>query len=97
MTNKVTNMTKSQLVDNVAEDGFTKADAARAVDSVLNRIMEGVKIYNKVTLVGFGTFSAKERPARVGRNPRDGSPVDIAASVVPTFKAGSKFKDAVNE
>ncbi len=91
-------MTKSQLVDFIAEKAeFTKADAARALDAVLEGITEGLKTDKKVTLVGFGTFTAKDRPARVGRNPRDGSPVEIAACVVPSFKAGNKLKDAVNE
>ena len=49
-----------------------------------------------MTLVGFGTFSAKEREAHTGRNPQTGAPVEIAARIVPSFKAGNKLKDALN-
>ena len=78
-------MTKAELVDFIAEQAdLTKADANRALEA------------GKVTLVGFGTFTAKEREAREGRNPQTGEPVHIAARVVPGFKAGNKLKDALN-
>ena len=90
-------MTKAELVDFVAETAsLTKADAARALDAVLKGVTKGLKKEGKVTLVGFGTFSAKKRAARVGRNPQTGAQVKIAARVVPGFKAGSKLKDALN-
>ncbi len=90
-------MNKTQLIDRIAEEcEFTKADASRAVEAFQKVITEGLKEFGKITLIGFGTLSAKERPARVGRNPRDGSPVNIPASVTVGFKAGNKLKDALN-
>ena len=90
-------MTKACLVDYVAENAhLTKADAARALDAVLAGVTKGLKKEGKVTLVGFGTFSAKKRAARTGRNPQTGAAVKIAARVVPGFKAGNKLKDALN-
>ena len=90
-------MTKAELVEFVAEKAdLTKADAARAVDAVVAGVTSGLKKEGKVTLVGFGTFSAKKRAARTGRNPQTGEEVKIAARVVPGFKAGQKLKDALN-
>jgi DNA-binding protein HU-beta len=90
-------MTKANLVDFIAENAdLTKADAARALDAVLAGVTKGLKKEGKVTLVGFGTFTAKKRAARTGRNPQTGAEVKIAARVVPGFKAGSKLKDALN-
>ena len=90
-------MTKAELVEFVAEKAdLTKADAARAVDAVVAGVTKGLKSEGKVTLVGFGTFSAKKRAARTGRNPQTGEEVKIAARVVPGFKAGQKLKDALN-
>ncbi len=90
-------MTKAQLVAFIAEAaGLTKVDATKALDATLEGIQKGLKKDKKVTLVGFGTFEAKKRPARDGRNPRTNETVKIPARVVPTFKAGSKLKDALN-
>ena len=90
-------MTKAELVEFVAEKAdLTKAAAARAVDAVVAGVTKGLKKEGKVTLVGFGTFSAKKRAARTGRNPQTGAEVRIAARVVPGFKAGQKLKDALN-
>ena len=90
-------MTKAELVEFVAEQAdLTKADAARALDAVVAGVTKGLKKEGKVTLVGFGTFTAKKRAARTGRNPQTGAEVKIAARVVPGFKAGSKLKDALN-
>ena len=90
-------MTKAELVEFVAESAdLTKADAARALDAVVAGVTKGLKKEGKVTLVGFGTFTAKKRAARTGRNPQTGAEVKIAARVVPGFKAGSKLKDALN-
>ena len=90
-------MTKAELVDFVAEKAdLTKADAARALDAVVAGVTKGLKKEGKVTLVGFGTFTAKKRAARTGRNPQTGAEVKIAARVVPGFRAGSKLKDALN-
>ena len=85
-------MTKAELVDFIAE----KADAARALEAVMEGVTAGLRESGKVTLVGFGTFTAKKRDARTGRNPQTGETVKIAARVVPGFKAGSKLKDALN-
>ena len=90
-------MTKAELIEFVAEKAdLTKADAARALDAVMEGVTVGLKKSEKVTLVGFGTFTAKKREARTGRNPQTGETVKIAARVVPGFKAGSKLKDALN-
>ena len=90
-------MTKAELVEFIAEKAdLTKADSARALDAMIEGVTKGLKKEGKVTLVGFGTFSAKKRAAREGRNPQTGETVKIAARVVPGFKAGSKLKDALN-
>ena len=90
-------MTKNELVEFIAaKAGLTKADANRALEATLEGIQTGLKKEGKVTLVGFGTFTAKKRAARTGRNPQTGEPVKIAASVVAGFKAGSKLKESLN-
>ena len=90
-------MTKAELVEFMAEKAdLTKADAARALDAMMEGVTKGLKKTGKVTLVGFGTFTAKKRAAREGRNPQTGATVKIAARMVPGFKAGSKLKDALN-
>ena len=90
-------MTKAELVDFVADKAdLTKADAARALEAVVAGVTKGLKKEGKVSLVGFGTFTAKKRAARTGRNPLTGAEVKIPARVVPGFRAGSKLKDALN-
>ncbi|MFT4714019.1 MAG: DNA-binding protein HU-beta [Gammaproteobacteria bacterium] len=90
-------MNKGEFVDAVAAKGeMTKADAANAVDAVLEAVTAALKDGDQVTLVGFGTFLVRRREARTGRNPRTGEPLQIAASNVPSFKAGKALKDAVN-
>lgn len=90
-------MNKTELIDAVAEGAdISKAAATRAVDTMLDSISKSLANGNQVTLVGFGTFSVKERAARTGRNPRTGEPIDIPAAKVPGFKAGKALKDAVN-
>ncbi len=90
-------MTKAWLVDFIADKAdLTKADAGRALDAMMEGVTKGLKKEGKVTLVGFGTFTAKKRGERTGRNPQTGAPVKIAARVVPGFKAGNKLKDALN-
>jgi DNA-binding protein HU-beta len=90
-------MTKAELVEVMANQaGLTKADAARAVDAFMTAVTGALKKGNKVTLVGFGTFEAKKRPARMGRNPKTGVAVKIPARRVATFKAGSKLKESIN-
>ena len=90
-------MTKAELVDFIAEKAdLTKADAGRALDAMVEGVTKGLKENGKVTLVGFGTLTAKKREARTGRNPQTGEAVKIAARTVPGFKAGNKLKDALN-
>jgi DNA-binding protein HU-beta len=88
---------KSELIDAVAESAdLPKAAAARAIEAVVDTITNSLKAGDSVTLVGFGTFTAKARPARTGRNPQTGAAINIAASTVPVFKAGKALKDSVN-
>ena len=90
-------MNKGDLIDAVTADtGLSKADATRAVESVLASITKALQGGQQVSLVGFGTFAVKKRAAREGRNPRPGEMNQIAASKVPGFKAGKALKDAVN-
>ena len=90
-------MNKGELIDAVAASaGLSRADATKAVDAVLDNVTRALAGGNSVSLVGFGTFTVKERAARMGRNPRTGEPIEIKASKVPGFKAGKALKDAVN-
>lgn len=90
-------MNKSELVDAVSsQSGLAKADAARAVDAVLDTVRDALKGGDSVALVGFGTFTVKSRAARTGLNPRTREPLQIPASKMPVFKAGKALKDAVN-
>jgi len=90
-------MNKTDLVDAVAQATDTsKADAANAVDAVLDTITDALKSGDGVQLIGFGNFSVADRAAREGRNPRTGETIQIAASKQPKFKAGKALKDAVN-
>jgi len=89
-------MTKTELIDKVAAGaGITKADAGKALDTVISSITSTIKKGQKVTLVGFGTFSVTKRAARQGRNPRTGAVLKIAARKVPKFSAGKTLKEAV--
>lgn len=90
-------MSKTELVEFVAATaGLTKADALRALDATIEGITKGLKEDGKVALVGFGTFTAKERAGRDGINPLTKETIKIPAKVVAGFKAGSKLKDALN-
>ena len=88
-------MVKADLVAKVAELGITKKQAAEVVDCVLDSIKGALADGDKVSLIGFGTFSVRERAAREGRNPRTGKTIKIKARKVPVFKAGKGLKDAV--
>jgi len=88
-------MTKADLVAKVAETGMTKKQAAAAVDAMIGAIKKSLSKGEKVSLVGFGSFSVKRRKARTGRNPRTGRPLKIPAKKVPVFSAGKGLKDAV--
>lgn len=90
-------MNKSELIDAVAAAAdISKAKAAQAVDAVTSSVTKALGEGDQVTLVGFGTFSVRERAARTGRNPRTGEEIKIAAAKIPAFKAGKALKDAVN-
>jgi DNA-binding protein HU-beta len=88
---------KNDLVTSVAGDsGLSKADAAKAVDSVFDTISKVLSGGSDIRLVGFGTFSVAQRRASEGRNPRTGEKIQIPASKQPKFKAGKALKEAVN-
>ena len=90
-------MNKNELVASVADaTGVSKADAANAVDGVINAISSALAAGNEVRLVGFGTFSVSHRKATTGRNPRTGETIQIKASNQPKFKAGKALKQAIN-
>jgi DNA-binding protein HU-beta len=93
-------MNKSDLVDALASNtGMTKADAARAVDALFapdkGIIAKSLKKGGRVQITGFGTFEAKKRKARTGRNPRTGETIKIAATKTPSFRAGKGLKDGI--
>mgnify|MGYP002555004304 FL=1 len=91
-------MNKTELVAAVAEKAeISKKDADSAVNAVIESIIEAVASKDKVQIVGFGTFEARERKEKIGKNPRTGEEIKIAASVVPAFKAGKALKDLVNK
>ena len=90
-------MNKSGLIDAMAEDaGITKAAAKKALESFLGNIEKSLKGGDRVSLVGFGSWSVSKRAAREGRNPQTGKTIQIAAKNVVKFKAGSDLSDAVN-
>ncbi len=88
-------MNKAELIEVVAKETCTKAEAAAAVNGVLDAIAKALKKGDTVTLVGFGTFTVKKRKARIGRNPQTGKEIKIAAKKVPAFKPGKELKDMV--
>jgi DNA-binding protein HU-beta len=89
-------MNKAQLIDAVAtEAGLTKADAKKALDAFVKTTTEALKQGDRLSLVGFGSFSISERPARQGRNPQTGAKIKIEQKKVVKFKAGSELTDAV--
>ena len=98
-------MNKGELINAVAANGLTKKDAEVAINAVFGAIGDALAKGEAVQLIGFGTFGVKERAAREGRNPRTGEGrnprtgevVKIAASKVPTFKAGKALKDKVQK
>lgn len=91
-------MTKQDFVDAVADRaGLSKRDAATAVDAVLDTITSTLTKGDSVTFTGFGKFSTSARAARMGVNPRTGQRVQIAATTVPKFSAGSALKSAVKQ
>ncbi|MBQ75645.1 MAG: DNA-binding protein HU [Gammaproteobacteria bacterium] len=90
-------MNKQELIENIATSAdITKAAAGRALDSMIDSVTGSLKGGESVVLVGFGTFSVRDRAARTGRNPQTGEEIQISAARVPAFKAGKALKDAVN-
>lgn len=89
-------MNKTDLVNAIAAEGLTKADSKKALDAVLNAISGALKEGDKVALLGFGTFSVNERPAREGINPATKEKIQIAAKKVVKFKAGAELEASVN-
>jgi len=91
------NMNKSELIEAIAAaSDLPKAAAGRALDAMTDTITKALTEEDQVVLVGFGTFSVKDRAARTGRNPQTGEPIEIAAAKIPSFKPGKALKDAVN-
>lgn len=90
-------MTKADLVNAMAEKaGLSKADAEKALKAFCDSVTDALKAGEKLSLVGFGTFSVSKRAARTGQNPQTGQKINIPAANTPKFKAGKALKDAVN-
>jgi DNA-binding protein HU-beta len=90
-------MNKGDLISKVAESAnISKAQATDALNSVLDGIADALKDGDKVTLIGFGTFSVSHRKARTGRNPQTGESIEIAAKNIVKFKPGKEISEAVN-
>lgn len=91
-------MNKGDLIDRVSADaGISKAQADRAIDSVLGGITDSLRKGERVTLVGFGTFGVSQRKARKGRNPQTNEMIKIPATKSVRFSAGKKLKEVVNK
>jgi DNA-binding protein HU-beta len=89
-------MNKGELVDAIASKAdVTKKDAESILNAMLEAVEEAVARGDKVTLVGFGTFEARDRKKREGRNPSTGEPITIPATRIPAFSAGKTFKEKV--
>lgn len=89
-------MNKEELVQEIAKkSNVTQKEAAEVLGALIETIQKTVSKGKKVTLVGFGTFEARKRAARTGRNPQTGAELKIAAKTVPAFSAGKKFKELV--
>jgi nucleoid DNA-binding protein len=91
-------MNKEELVQEIAKNvKVTQKDVAEVLSVFMETVEKTVAKGKKVTLVGFGTFEARKRAARTGRNPQTGKEIKIAAKTVPAFSAGKKFKELVNK
>lgn len=91
-------MNKTELIDAIAADaGISKVAAKKALESVTENVAKALKAGDKVSLVGFGSFSVSKRAAREGRNPQTGKTIKIAAKNVVKFKAGADLEGAVNK
>ncbi|HEY9017695.1 MAG: HU family DNA-binding protein [Methyloprofundus sp.] len=91
-------MSKETLVNRIVEaEGISRRDAVKAVDMVFGAVQASLVAGDDITIVGFGKFSVKDRPARTGRNPSTGETIQIAASKAPSFSAGKSLKDALKK
>jgi DNA-binding protein HU-beta len=91
-------MNKSELIEKIATDAdISKASAERALNAAIEQIIKAVTKADDVHSIGFGTFKSGKRAARMGRNPKTGEPLKIAAAKTVKFSAGKAFKDAVNK
>ncbi|MCD6470941.1 HU family DNA-binding protein [bacterium] len=90
-------MNKAELIEKLAEKygAASKAEAGRALEAFIDIVKNELKNGGEVAIAGFGTFKAKKRAARTARNPRTGETVQVPEKVVPVFKAGKGFKDAL--
>ena len=90
-------MNKEELVQEISKKAkVTQKDATEVLNALMSTIEKTVAKGKKVTLVGFGTFEARKRAARTGRNPQTGAKIKIAAKTAPVFSAGKKFKEIVD-
>ncbi|MBE0582707.1 MAG: HU family DNA-binding protein [Desulfofustis sp.] len=90
-------MNKKELIESIAGAAeISKAAAEKALNAAMAAVADALKKGDKVTLVGFGTFSVAKRDARTGRNPQTGKSIKIPAKKIAKFKAGSKLSDAIN-
>ena len=89
-------MNKSELIEAVANStGLSKVAAGKAVEAVITAITAALKGGDQVSLIGFGSFSVRQRAGHSGRDPRTGKPIDIKESKIPTFRPGEALRDAV--
>ena len=90
-------MNKADLIEQIAQAAeISKSAAERAVDALVGAVKASLRKDEVLTLVGFGTFYAGKRKARIGRNPRTGASLSITAARVPKFRAGKALKDSIN-
>ena len=90
-------MNKTELIEKIAAgSGLSKADAKKALDATVAAVKDALVAGDKIALVGFGTFSVGERPAREGINPRTKETIKMAAKKIAKFKAGAELTDALN-
>jgi DNA-binding protein HU-beta len=98
LTTKTKKMNKAELIEAMANDAnLSKADAGRALDAMVGAVTKSLKKGDRVSLVGFGTFSVTKRAARTGRNPQTGKAIQIKAKKVAKFKAGAELSTTVNK
>lgn len=91
-------MNKSELIDQITQKtGLQKSVSTQVFEATLESISDALRVGDSVAILGFGTFLVKDKPARVGRNPKTGESMQIAAKKAPAFKAGKGLKDILNK